>query len=442
MARKQPMGYWKLLSVGPRRASASGVTMNDQARRPSKTLSGFTLGICALLFVGTVLNYLDRQVMALTADKIIADFHLSAEGLGKILASYRYAYGIGQVAGGFLVDAYGPLFVYPAAGALWSLGGLLMGFASSVGLMCGFNATLGAGEALHFPCALKATARLVPPKERALANGIFNSGAPVGAVLAPIIITALTVYYSWRAAFVVTGVLGFFWVATWLLYTRGSGEKLTGSGLVLSGALSTAGHILSLREFWVLAVPAIIINGVNYYLADWVPLYLKTTRGFNFGRGNMLSIAVYAGMWLGYLLIGILIRKLMEWGLAISAAKNWSLCISCLFLSSSIVAGLTPYRYVAVGCLGMTGMGMAGFMVIYLTLLQDLDPSHVGVTSGLLGGLGNLVYGYLNPYIGRLADMKESFIIFILIGCLPWLAFLAVYWGGWGVKEKKSLTPR
>lgn len=409
--------------------------MNDRPPRSSRSLSGFTWGICVLLFVGTLLNYLDRQVMALTADKIIADFHLSKEDLGGIIAAFRYAYGIGHLVGGFLIDAYGPRVVYPSAGALWSLGGMLMGFASTAGLLRGFNATLGAGEAFNFPCALKATAALVPPEERPLANGIFNSGAPIGALVAPIIVTVLTVYYSWRAAFVVTGALGFFWVAAWLLYTRGSGEKLTGTGFVLSNALRVARHIVSLPGFWVLAVSAIIINSVNYYLADWVPLYLKSTRGFSFARGNVLSIAVYAGTWLGYVLVGLLVRRLVGWGVAISAAKNWALCVSCVLLGSAIVAGLTPYRYVAVGCLALTGMGMAGFMVIYLTLAQDLDPAHVGATAGLLGGLGNLVYGYLSPYIGRLADMKESFLTLTLIGCLPWLAFLVIFWG---IKEKKT----
>lgn len=278
--------------------------MNDSSHQPSKSLSGFTWGICVLLFVGTLLNYLDRQVMALTADKIIADFHLSKEDLGGIIAAFRYGYGIANLIGGFLIDAYGPRFVYPAAGAFWSLSGMMMGFASTAGLLMGFNAMLGAGEAFNFPCALKATAALVPPEERPLANGIFNSGAPVGALLAPIIITVLTVYYSWRAAFVVTGLLGLGWVAAWLLYTRGSGERLAGTGFDLSDALRVAGHIVSLPGFWVLAVSAIIINSVNYYLADWVPLYLKTTRGFSSPaatcfRLRFMSARGWATFWSG-----------------------------------------------------------------------------------------------------------------------------------------------
>jgi ACS family hexuronate transporter-like MFS transporter len=387
-----------------------------------------------LLFVGTLLNYLDRQVMALTADKILSDFHMSKEDLGRIIACFRYTYGMGHIVGGFLIDAYGTRFVYPAAGALWSLGGMLMGFATTGALLRGFNATLGAGEAFNFPCGLKATATLVPEEDRTLANGIFNSGAPVGALLAPLIVTLITVYYSWRAAFVVTGALGFIWVAAWLWYTRKSGERLKGTHFVWGNALRAASYVLSQPSFWVLAVSAIVINSVNYYLADWVPLYLKTTRGFSFARGNVLSIAVYAGTWSGYILTGLFVRRLVEWGVAISAAKKWALGVSCVFLGSAIAAGLTPYRYVAVGCLALTGLGMAGFMLIYLTLAQDIIPAHVGVTAGLLGGLGNLVYGFLSPYIGRLADLHRSFLTLSLIGLLPWVAFLVIFWG---IREKR-----
>lgn len=409
--------------------------MRNQSNESSNRVSAQTWWIVGILFVGTVLNYLDRQVLALTADEIIAEFRFTKEGLGGMIAAFRYAYGIGQLLGGFFVDAYGPRFVYPTAGGLWSLAGVLMGFASTVGLLVGFNAMLGAGEAFNWPCALKATQGLLPPQERPLAVGIFNSGAPVGALLAPIIVTVLAVYYSWRAAFVATGSIGFFWVVGWLWYTRGSANRLRGTRLPLSGVLRVTGHVLSRPGFWMLAVSAIIINSVNYYLADWIPLYLKTSRGFSFAAGNVLSIVVYAGSSIGNIVVGLFVRKLVGLGLTVWAAKKWSLFLSCVLMSSAVAAGLTPYRYIAVACLALTAIGVAGFLVIYLTLVQDLDPAHVGVSSGLLGGLGNLAYGYFSPYIGRLADLQKTFLTLTLIGCLPWLAFLATFWG---FKEKKQ----
>jgi len=115
-------------------------------------------------------------------------------------------------------------------------------------------------------------------------------------------------------------------------------------------------------------------------------------------------------------------------------AKRRALLVSCVFMSMAVPAGFTPYRYFALVCLVLTGAGVAGFLVLYLTFVQDLDPAHVGVTSGLLGGLGNLAYGVCSPYIGRLSDIHETSLIFMFIGLLPWLAFFAILWG---IREMK-----
>jgi MFS transporter, ACS family, aldohexuronate transporter len=399
----------------------------NRSYESTNRVSARTWWICIFLLLATVLNYLDRQVLALTADKIITEFGLTKEGLGSVIAAFRYAYGILQVLGGFLVDSYGPGLVYPAAGGLWSLAGILTGAATTVGMLIGFRFMLGVGEAFNWPCALKATQTLLPSKDRPLANGIFNSGAAVGALLAPVIVTPLVIYYGWRAAFVVTGALGGLWVVGWLWYTRKEAKELEGVHLELGTALLLMVRILRMRRFWLLAVSAIIINSVSYFLADWIPLYLKTSRGFSFAAGNLLSIVVYAGLSGGNILVGLVVRKLVNSGLTISAAKKRSLFASCVLMCSAALAGITPYRYVAVGCLTLTGVGVAGFLVIYLTLVQDLDPAYVGISSGLLGGLGNLAYGYFSPLIGRLADLHKTNLTLTFIGLFPWLAFIAIF---------------
>lgn len=398
-------------------------------RVAQESASARTWKICILLFLATAIIYIDRQVMALTAEKIIADFGLTKEGFGKVIAAFRTAYGISQILGGFLVDARGPMMVFPAANGLWALSGLLTGLAVTVDMLIGCRFLLGIGEAFNWPCALKITQELVPPKDRPLANGIFNAGAPVGALLAPIIVTAITVFFSWRAAFVTTGAIGALWVVVWVGYTRREASRFTRSPFPFAEMLRTMIRILRLRGFWVLAVSAVIINGVNYYLADWIPLYLKTTRGFSFAAGNLLTIVIYGGISAGNLLSGFLVRRLVAAGASVGNAKRWTLFLSCVLMLSAVAAGLTPSRFLAVGFLALTGVGVAGFLVIYLTLAQDLDPAHVGVTSGLLGGLGNLAYAFLSPYIGLLADLHKSFLTLTLIGVLPWLAFFAIFFG-------------
>lgn len=386
-------------------------------------------GVCFLLMLATAAIYLDRQVLALTADRIISEFHLTKEGFGRILGSFRYSYGVVQICGGFLVDAEGPGLVFPAASGLWAIAGLLTGFAATAGYLVLCRIALGVGEAFNWPCALKITNALLPAEDRPLANGIFNSGSAIGALVAPLIVTAITVAYSWRAAFVFTGAAGAVWVLVWIWYTRRDRPRLAGGVRQIRSFTAAALGIVSHRMFWSLLVAAIIINSVSYYFADWIPLYLKASRGFSFAAGNLLSICVYAGASAGNLLVGILIRALVSRGVGIRRAKQLALIVSSCLMLCSVVAGISSYRYVAVVLLAISSLGVAGFLVIYQTLIQDIDRNYVGISAGLLGGIANLAYGAASPYIGRLADLHENVITLSLVGVLPWIACASVLWG-------------
>jgi len=385
--------------------------------------------IAILLLAATILNYLDRQVLSLTAEKVIGEFGIGQEGFGRIVAAFRYSYAFVQVAGGWLVDAFGARTVFPLAVGVWSAAGCLTAFAPTLGALYACRFLLGVGEAFNWPCALKVTERMLEPKDRPLANGIFNSGTAVGAMLAPVVVTVLALSYGWRAPFLVTGALGFLWVGVWLVFTRGRGKQLAGLPLSPGGALRVMIAILRKPAFWMLAVSAVIVNSVSYVLADWIPLYLKTERGFSFGAGNVLSMLVYAGLDAGNLLVGVYVRTMVSRGRTVTAARNSALLICCILMSSAAAAGITPSRYLALALLTLTAMGVAGFLVLYLTLVQDLDPLHVGTAAGMLGGLGNFSYGLISPYIGRLADLHQTALTFTLVGVLPWLAFLAILAG-------------
>ncbi len=399
-----------------------------QMRSPERT-SAKTWGICFLLFLATAIVYLDRQVLALTAEKIISDFGLTNEQFGKIVAAFRYSYGLVQLVGGFLVDAYGPRIIFPIASGVWSIVGLLTGLTTTVGMLTGLRFLLGVGEAFNWPCSLKVTNSLLSPKDRPLANGIFNSGGAMGALVAPIIVTLIAIHWSWRAAFVITGAAGGLWVFAWLGLTREYSESLKGRPVSTENIIQVVSRLLAMPEFWILAVSALVVNGVNYYLADWIPLYLETSRGFSFSVGNALSIVIYGGTFAGNLLVGLFVRTLVAHGSSTSAAKRWALFVGCLLMLSAIPAGITSYRYIAVLCLALTGIGVGSFLVIYLTLVQDLDPSYVGVSSGLLGGMSNIAYGAVSRYIGLLADRHSNHLILTLVGILPWLAFAAIFFG-------------
>lgn len=397
--------------------------------RSRESISARTWLICFLLFLATSIVYLDRQVLALTAAKIINEFHLTNEKFGQIVGAFRYSYGLVQIFGGFLVDAHGPILVFPVAGGAWSLVGLLTGFASTAGMLTGLRFLLGASEAFNWPCSLKVTNTLLSTKDRPLANGIFNSGGAMGALAAPLIVTWITVHWSWRAAFVTTGAAGGFWILAWYWSTRDIKKLLQGKRVALGNIVHVMGRLIAMREFWALAVSALLVNGVNYYLSDWIPLYLENSRGFSFSRGNSLSIVVYGGTFLGNVLVGLFVRMLVARGCGTMAAKRRALFVACVLMLFAIPAGLTPFRYAAVLLLAFTGIGVGAFLVIYLTLVQDLEPGYVGVSSGLLGGLSNIAYGAVSPYIGLLADRHDTSLVLLLIGILPWFAFAAIFFG-------------
>jgi ACS family hexuronate transporter-like MFS transporter len=383
--------------------------------------------IVALLFAATFLNYLDRQVLSLTAEHIIEEFRLTKEDFGRILAAFRYAYALLQIAGGWIVDLRGPVVIFPIAVGLWSAAGVLTGFTRSAGMLAFLRFLLGVGEAFNWPCALNVTRRLVEERDRPLANGIFNSGAAAGALLAPVIVTVLAANWGWRAAFVVTGALGSLWIAAWLRSTRGVRGDLGATG----GRGTVPAVVVSvLRDgwFWRLSVSAVIANSVNYFLGDWIPLYLKTERGFGFAAGNALSMAVYGSLEAGNILIGLFVRRAASAGHTVAQARRVGLIGACMLMSSAAFAGLAP-RGVAVACLMLTALGVGAFLVIYLTMVQELEPRHVGTVAGLLGGFGNLAYGAVSPLIGRLADSRRTTLTFLLVGSLPWVALASMLGG-------------
>ncbi len=386
-----------------------------------------TWWIVTLLFLATVLNYLDRQVLALTAERVITEFHISKEDFGRVISAFRYAYAVFQIMGGWLVDSRGPVAVFPTAVGIWSLAGILTALAGSIRSLSALRAMLGIGESFNWPCALKVTQRLLPPRDRALANGIFNSGAAAGAIIAPLIVTLVTLHFGWRYAFVITGLMGIAWILAWLWLIPPFRPQLGGAPMSAGHLFTVISRVLRKKSFWLLSVSAVIVNSVSYFLADWIPLYLKTERGFSFSVGNALSVIVYASLELGNILVGLFVRKLVAHGTTLPRARKLALLISCLLMSFAAAAGLTPNRLLAVGFLVLTALGVAGFLVIYLTLVQDVEPEYVGATAGLLGGIGNLAYGSLSPYIGRLADLQETTLTFVLISLLPWLAFAAIF---------------
>ena len=172
--------------------------------------------IVALLFFATTINYIDRQVLGLLKPVISEDIALSESEYGYIVSAFQAAYAIGMLMAGRFIDKFGTRISYTIAIAVWSLAGCLHAAAANFFHLAAARFMLGVGESANFPAAIKTITEWFPKKERAFATGLFNSGSNIGAIVAPLIVTYITVEYGWREAFIVTGLLGFIWIIAWL----------------------------------------------------------------------------------------------------------------------------------------------------------------------------------------------------------------------------------
>lgn len=216
------------------------------AQRVGQAVGKYRWTICALLFFATTVNYLDRQVLSLLAPDLSTQFGWSNTDYANIASVFQFVYAISMLFAGRFVDKIGTKTAYVVAIGIWSTGAIMHAFSVPMGegiaavstafglavipvSIAGFmlsRAVLAVGEAGNFPIAIKATAEYFPKKERSFATGIFNSGANVGAILAPICVPLIAGLWGWEAAFIVIGMLGFVWVAVWIaLYEKPEKQK-------------------------------------------------------------------------------------------------------------------------------------------------------------------------------------------------------------------------
>src|SRR5690606_12946317 len=203
-----------------------------------QTIGNYRWTICALLFFATTVNYLDRQVLSLLAPALSKEFGWSNSDYANITAVFQFVYAISMLFAGRVIDKLGTKLGYIVAIVVWSVGAIMHAYAVPIGhftnnalaiagiaaipvSIIGFmisRAVLAIGEAGNFPAAIKATAEYFPKKERSFATGIFNSGANVGAILAPLTVPWIAVKWGWQTAFIVIGAIGFVWMVLWQIY--------------------------------------------------------------------------------------------------------------------------------------------------------------------------------------------------------------------------------
>ena len=219
--------------------------------------------ICALLFFATTINYIDRQVLGILAPTLQKDIGWNEAEYGAIVSWFTFAYALGYLGAGRLMDRIGTRLGFSLSVIVWSLSAMGHALAKSVAGFSFARFALGIGESGNFPGSIKTVAEWFPARERALATGIFNAGSNIGAVITPLVVPAIALKWGWQAAFIATGLLGFIWLAFWIpIYRRPaehprcSREELAyiQSDSIDSGATVGWTRVLRQRETWAFAI--------------------------------------------------------------------------------------------------------------------------------------------------------------------------------------------
>jgi ACS family hexuronate transporter-like MFS transporter len=394
--------------------------------------------ICWFLFLVTSINYLDRQVFGILIPDLQQRMHISELAYGRLVMSFQLSYALMMIAAGRILDRIGARIGLAVAVLVWSfaeighaLGRTTVGFGVA-------RFVLGAGEAANFPGCMKVIADLFPAGERATATGIVNSATAVGAIAAPIVVPRLAMRYGWQSAFIVTGVIGLFWVVAWHgLHLRQpsrnhadafpKGKRNT--ALVRRAAISWR-RLLAYRQFWAFAIVRMLVDPIWYFYLFWLPKFLAQEHGISGTAAAPYLSAVFACSGVACIASGYISSRFVTWKWTVNRARKtvmWSLVVlTCpTLVMADRIANVNAM--VALICLAV-GAHQALSTHLY-TLASDLFPSQItGMVVGLGSSLSALVSVVTAELIGRVLQSNPTsyVVLFVTAACLYPAAMLVI----------------
>ena len=419
--------------------------------------------ICALLFFATTVNYLDRQVLSLLAPSLSKEFGWSNTDYANIAAAFQFMYAIALLFAGRIVDRLGTKTAYTLAIVIWSGGAVAHAY--SIELGAGLKAMLGLavpasvlgfivartilaiGEAGNFPAAIRATAEYFPKSERSFATGIFNSGANIGAILAPLTVPVLAAIWGWQAAFIWIGAVGFLWVGFWavlfdeparqrrlsraeLEYIRS--DDAGSAPVAATGPAPSWRTLLGLRQTWAFIVGKFMTDGVWWFFLFWLPKYLTDKYGMATSDLVLPLAVLYSMTMVGSIGGGALPSRFMRQGSAPYDSRMKAMLLIAFFPLVVLLAqplGHLGY-WVPVILIGIGASAHQAWSANVLTITSDLFPRHcvasvVGI-GGLAGGIGGVLVtkigGMLFDYYGAQGQIQTGYMIMFSFCALAYLA--------------------
>lgn len=420
--------------------------MDPIITEPEQDKSGFSnphLGhvrwtICAMLFFATSINYMDRQVIALLKPTLQHAIGLTEINYGYIVDAFQAAYAIGLLAAGRLVDRIGTRIGYILIMGVWSLsamGHALAGTALEFGIARFF---LGLGESGNFPAAIKTIAEWFPQSERSLATGLFNSGANVGAVLAPLIVPWITIQFGWRAAFLTTGIFSMLWILWWWKNYRKPTDHPTLTGAELRHIYKEAAvqmgpstpwiRLLGYRQTWAFSIGKFLTDPVWWFYLFWLPSYFTTRFRLDLSHLGLPLILIYNMSAIGSIGGGWLPAPFRRLGLSPEGARlSAMLFCACLVIPVFTISHLHS-EWAAIALLGIAAGAHQGWSANLFTTVSDMFPrSAVGSVTGI-GSMAGSVGGFLIAfYAGHILQHTHSYkSLFVIASCAYLIAFVFI----------------
>ena len=400
--------------------------------------------ICALLFAAVVLSYVDRLVLGVLKPHLTALYDWSNTGYGDVTGYFQVCYGLGFLGFGWLIDRIGPKAGYLLAMGSWTVGHFAQTLVTSTTGFVIARIPLALGEAGTFPSALAAASQWFPKRERALAIGIFNAGANVGAIVTPLLVSFLIagVLLDWRWAFIITGVFNLVWlVAWWRLYhhprahPRLSAEErdwieADPAEAAVEGRTRRAGFaaVLRHRATWAYMTGRFLIDPVWWTFLFWLPDFFAKTYGFDLKGFGPPLVAIYILADVGAIAGGWYSSRLLGRGVATRTARRRAMLACAVFALPVMFAAGFSNVWWAVLAIGLACAAHQGFSTNLFATPGDIFPRYAQGTLIGLGGFAGAVGGFLaSKTLGSLLDVVGSYgPFFVACGLAYFVALVAV----------------
>jgi len=392
--------------------------------------------VCAMLFVATSINYMDRQVIAILKPTLEHSIGMTEVDYGYIVDAFQIAYGIGLLAAGRLMDKVGTRVGYMLVMAVWSASAMGHALATSV-LQFGFvRFFLGLGESGNFPAAIKTVAEWFPQNERSLATGIFNSGANVGAILAPAIVPWVTLRFGWHAAFLTTGLFSVLWILWWFRYYRKPADHATLTGEELRHIYQEAAadmgpavawkRLLRCPQTWAYSIAKFLTDPIWYFYLFWLPSYFSAKFNLNLSHLGLPLIIIYNASAAGSIGGGWLPTPFRRFGLSPNYARLMALLFCAVLVVPIYTASSVKSEWTAIALISIAAAAHQGWSANLFTTTSDMFPrSAVGSVVGIGGMVGSLGSAFFAFFAGHILQFSHSYASLFAIAAIAYLLALA-----------------